>query len=217
MGRAPFRPIVRPGLVFIGTAIGVIGAGLIVTLFFLSSGALTTNRTSFENPGLSGHSTWVEVATRSTSAKATVAVSWTASEPVNVTLVPAQACSSMLGYCPAGPPVFNWTLQTSGQGTDPSASASGYLVSVVNPNTAVARATAVVSVTENPGSSLPDWGYILIAAGGVTLIAIGGIAIFLGLFLPSGVYQNPDQLMAGRPPPFEPPEEPGSGPDGPAP
>lgn len=207
----------RPGLVLIGTVIGVIGAGLIVTLFFLSSSALTTNRTSFENPTLSAQSTWQEVVTRSTPGQASVVLTWNSSEPVNVTFTPAQTCDSLLGYCPVGAPVFNWTLKTSGQSTDSSASATAYILGVVNPNSGESRVSAVVSVTYNPGSPLPDWGWILIVAGGVILVAIGGIAVFLGLFLPGGVYQDPGQVMRGRPPIFEPPEEPGSGRDGPEP
>jgi hypothetical protein len=199
----------------IGAVVGVVGVGLIVTLFLLSSGALTTNRTSFENPTLSADSVWVEVVTRSGSSQATVTLSWSSSEPVNVTLTPAQACSSLLGYCASGAPVFNWTLQTSGKATDSSASAPAYLLRVVNPSASDCRVSAVASVSYNPGSSLPDWAWFLIVAGGVILLAMGGIAIFLGLFLPRGVYQDPGRVMRGRPPPFEPPEEPG--PDEPEP
>jgi hypothetical protein len=190
---------VRTGLVILGSVVAVIGAGLIVTLFFLSGGPTTTSQLSFENPALAPHSVWPEVISRSSSSQVSVSVSWTASAPANVSLTPAASCVGSLGACPIGPPVFNWTMVLSGKGTDASANASVYILEVTNPGSTAIRFSAVVSVSYQPGAPLPTWSWGVIAAGGVTLLAIGGIAVFLGLFLPGGVYDPPDEL-AGSPP-----------------
>lgn len=203
----------RTGLVVVGAAIAVIGGGLFLSLFVISGGPASTTHVSFDNPQLPGRSSWPEVIAKSTSTTASIGLTWTATAPVNVSLTPAGACDSPLGVCPTGPSLFNWTLATSGKQTGSTGNASAFILDVTNPATGFVGFNAVVALETTPSSALPVWAWGLIALGAVILLAIGGIALFLGLFLPGGVYREPpsDDVKRTRPPP---PRGPDSGPPG---
>jgi len=193
---------VRPWLVILGSVITVIGAGLIVSLFVLSGGSVTTDQYSIENPSIPGHTPWSQVVPRVITTQSTVSVSWTTTAPANVSLTPAVPCSSALGVCPSGPAVLNWTGVDTGKGTASSGSSSQFILQVSNPGSSSLRFSGVVSLSYNTGSPLPVWSLGLILVAGIILLAIGGIAVFLGLFLPGGVYDEPKEPTLG---PFEPP------------
>ena len=201
----------RSGLVILGGVIAVLGGGLIVTLFALSGGPATASQFSFENPNLAPHAVFTDALSRTSSSVAAISLSWSASGPANVSLTPVRECLAPLGFCPTGAPIFNWTGLESGKGTDGSANATTYLLEVENAGSQPLRFTAVVSVSIQPGGSIPTWAWGLIALGGVVLLAIGGIAVFLGLFLPGGVYEDANDEEGFRRPPDLPPEEPDSG------
>jgi len=198
---------VRPWLVILGSAIAIIGGGLIITLFLFSSGPTTTTLLNFDNPAVGPHTDWPEAFTRSTAVPGSVGLSWNSSAPATVTLTPAVLCDTPLGVCPDGPPVLSWTSATSGEGTVSSANASAYILDVENPSNATLRFTASVTVSYHPGPPLSTWAWGLIALGGITLLGIGGVAVFLGLFLPGGVYDEIDEADLHLPP-SEPPETP---------
>ena len=107
--------------------------------------------------------------------------------------------------------MFNWTLSLSGKGTDSSATSSAYILEVTNPGNGPIKFSAVVSVSYQPGGPLPTWAWGLIGLGGVVLLAIGGISVFLGFFLPGGVYRDSDEEETLVFPPDYIPEEPGDG------
>jgi hypothetical protein len=198
---------VRTGLVVLGVVIAVLGAGLVLSLFILDSGASTTTLVSPSVPSLSpqGSQSWDILGTQSSTA--TVSLSWFASGPADVSLVPGTPCSSSTGYCPTGNYSLNWTSATSGKGTLTGLTSYGYLLMVHNPGTKALSFSATVSVTFARGSSVPTWTWGLIAGGGITLLAIGGVALFLGLFLAPGVYDDPDGEVRAVRHPSLPPEE----------
>ena len=197
----------RPWLVILGSAIAIIGGGLIITLFLFSSGPTTTSLLSFENPTIAPHTDWQPAFTRSAGVPGSVGLSWNSSAPVSVSLTPAVPCDTPLGVCPIGPPELNWTLSTSGKGTVSSSNASAYILDVENPSNSTVRFTASVTVSYQPGPPISSWAWGLIALGGITLLGIGGIAVFLGLFLPGAVYSDLDESDLHLPP-SEPPEPP---------
>ena len=209
IGRSTFRGPVRTGLVVVGAAIAIIGGGLFLTLFLVSGGPTSTTRLSFDNPDIPGHTVWPEVISRSTTSPTSIGLTWSTNAPANVSLTPAGPCENSLGVCPIGPPLFNWTLATSGKETSNSANASAYILDVTNPGAGTLQFSAAVSVGTSTTSPFPAWAWGLIALAGVVLLAIGGIALFLGLFLPGGVYRNPDaEAIRTRPPPKSPDEGP---------
>jgi hypothetical protein len=198
---------VRTGLVILGVVIAVLGAGLFISLFFLFQGPSTTSQIRPEDPNLSPNSNQSWVLPGPAAVTGTVSLSWTTSAGADVALWPAITCTAPGGFCPTGVAVLNWTLATAGTGTVNSASGATFILIVTNPGHASLRFAAVVSVTSSPGTTITPWVWVLIAAGGVALLAIGGIALFLGLYLPGGVYRDPDAEMVVVRHPSLPPEE----------
>jgi len=198
---------VRTGLVLIGTVLAVLGGGLVLSLFFLSGGPASTTQTTFTDPGLPAHhnQSW---ALPGPPNSGSVSVSWTTTSAANVSVSSATSCVSPSGFCPTGPPSLNWTAVVSGKGTIDPADASDYLLTVSNPGSSPLRFTAVVSISYNTGTPISAWIWGLIATGGIALLTIGGIALFLGLFLPGGVYRDPDAALTARRHPSLPPDEP---------
>lgn len=191
----------------VGVVIAVLGAGLILTLFILNSAPSTTTLISPSVPDMSPDTgqLWDLLGTQS--APATVALSWSATGPADVSLVPAAPCSSATGYCPVGNYSLNWTSVDSGKGSLTGVTSPGYILMAHNPGSTPIGFSATVSVTYARSSSVPAWTWGLIAGGGITLLAIGGIALFLGLFLAPGVYDRPGGEVPAVRHPSLPPEE----------
>jgi hypothetical protein len=193
--------------VVLGTIIAVLGAGLILTLVFLSTGSANTSQVSSQDPDLAPHSSQSWMVSGPTPGAGSIALSWTTSSAANVTLQPVTTCLGPFGPCRTGPAILNWSLATSGQGTVSPSNAPLYVLVVSNPGNLSLRFSAVFSISFAAKSPLPTWGWGLIATGGVALLTIGGIALFLGLFLPGGVYQDPDDEVVAVRHPSLPPEE----------
>jgi hypothetical protein len=199
---------VRTGLVVLGIVIAVLGAGLILTLFFLSGGPVNSSQISLEDPGLAAHSNQSWVVSGPTPGSGSVTLSWTTSAAANVSLWPVTTCLGPFGPCQTGPAALSWSLATTGKGTVSPSNASAYILLVTNPGNSPLRFSGAVSVSYGPGTPLTAWSWGVIAIGGITLLAIGGIALFLGLFLPGGVYQDPDGEVVAVRHPSLPPEDP---------
>jgi len=181
---------VRPGLVVVGAVIAALGCGLIATLFLLASAPAVTNQLSVRNLVVGSQSSYSQEITPVSSSSGSIGVTWSTTAPANVTLTPEAPCATSQGMCPTGPPALEWTQVTSGKGTDPSVNSSIYLLEVVNPGVVELKFSATLTLAYHPPSPLPTWGWGVIAGGALVLIAIGGVAVFLGLFLPPGVYQD---------------------------
>lgn len=192
----------------IGILLAVLGAGLVLTLFFLSTGPSTTTQIRPEDPSLSPGAPQSWVVPGPTGGSGTITLSWTASAAADVNLWPATTCASPGGFCPTGVPALNWSNSLSGKGTLASATGATYILIVSDPGGAPLRFQGVVSVTYTPGTPVAAWSWGLIAAGGIALLTIGGIAIFLGLYLPPGVYRDPDSQPVARRHPSLPPDDP---------
>lgn len=197
----------RTGLVVVGVVIAVLGAGLILTLFILSSTPSTTTLVSPSVPEMSPDAGQIWDILGTQSSPATVTLSWSASAPADVSFVPATPCSSATGYCPVGNYSLNWTSVPTGKGTLTGVTAPGYLLMAHNPGSTPISFSATVSVTYARSSPVQAWAWGLIAGGGITLLSIGGIALFLGLFLGPGVYEQPDAEARAVRHPSLPPEE----------
>ncbi|MCI4342362.1 MAG: hypothetical protein L3K11_08355 [Thermoplasmata archaeon] len=119
--------------------------------------------------------------------------SWQATVSVTVVLY-GGSCPNTLPCDPSKLPVANWTNQTQGSwGTD-APPLYPYHLTISNPG----HSSSTVSVTWHSSQvspSGPIYSITQIVAGlsGAVLAAIGGVAIFLGLFLRRNVY-------GGRPP-----------------
>ena len=183
----------RGGLFVAGVAIAVIGAGLMVSLFFLPGTPTDTRSSSDTIAGLGANSTETWTIAEQPALSGTLTLSWTASAPVTVYLYKTATCGGGTGVCPVSPALSasygnltgHWSLSAGVVGT-------AYLLSVSNFGTAPLSFSGTLTETYSvptPSQAIPAWALILL--GGLVLLGIGAIAVFLGLFLPSGVYQPP--------------------------
>lgn len=183
--------VVRPGLVAIGLAIAFVGAGLGGSLVLLPSGTNETVSSTITLGVLPGApSNWTINLTQNSGSS--LVVSWTTTAAANVTLWGLGACPSGTGLCPVSPAIESWTTAATGRWSTSGPLGPGLLVSVTD---AAGRSisfsgTATEGYPTKGTTSLPV--ETLEIAAAAVLLLIGGVAVFLGLFLRSGVYgRNP--------------------------
>lgn len=198
----------RTGLVILGGGFTVLGAGLVVALFFLSGGTTSTTVITPSVAGLTPNANATLPLLGPSSGSSTVTLTWTATAPADVSLWVAMTCPTSAGLCPVGTAPLSWTQALTGKGSVSSANAPGYLLVITNPGTSSLGFTGTISLSYSSGSSVSPWIWGLIATGGIALLVVGGIALFLGFFLPSGVYQDPDAGPRAVRHPSLPPDEP---------
>lgn len=191
-----------------GVVLVVLGAGLVLTLFILSGGQSTTLQLRPQDPSLSPGLSQDWIVPGPIGGSGSVSISWTSTGPAGVALWPTTTCTAPGGFCATGVPLLNWSAAELGQGTVSSASGSAYILIVTNSGNNDLRFSGLISVTYSPGSPVPAWSWGLIAAGGIVLLTIGGVALFLGLYLPTGVYRDPDAGPVAIRHPSLPPDDP---------
>ena len=196
----------RTWLVVIGVVVAGLGAGLILTLFALSPGPATVTQFAVIAPDIPAHENQSWFVPGPASGGGSITVVWNSTTAVNVSLWLAATCISPTGFCATGNPALAWSMTTIGKGTV-SSSAPAYILVASNPGGGQARFSGSVSVTYGRGPVLPTWSWGLIALGALVLMVIGGIALFLGLFLAGGVYEDADREMEAVRHPSLPPED----------
>lgn len=208
----------RPGLVAVGAAFAVVGAAVIIGMIYPSD-ASTGSRTSVaEVDGLAGGS-WRPFALSATpSSSVTVTLSWYASTGnprttarVNVSFYAARACPPATEPCPVGPALKAWNVSTQGRWSASGASGSLYMLYVVVPDAANVSDNFTATFAEQYRTSslpLPMVPFAITMAGGALLAGVGAVGVYLGLFLPSGVYDPPDIGGADGPDPTAPDDRP---------
>jgi hypothetical protein len=172
----------------------IVGAGVVVAVV-MPFGSATPAKTegSWQASVISGPPDKHAVSTSPTGS-ATVTFTWNSSVSVEVWWYQAGPCGGNAppgSWClVAGPPLATWAANTSGHWTDSGAPASAYCVLVENSGSApVNFSDQFVESYVDPLHHLPLLPFGLIVGGGALLVGIGGLAIYLGAFLPSGVYQ----------------------------
>ena len=187
----------RAGLLAAGTAVAIIGVGVLIATLTFSTGPQGTQTDPVTVPSLAGHSFYSPELEGINQSSTDTHFAWASSQSLLVTLYPSVSCLQPKGICSSGRALVSWWA-TSG-----SWSASGQLayplfLNVTNPNgTPVAFAGTLVETYATSALTNPSWGLFLPLIGGVVLLVIGGVGIFLGLFLPQGVYSQPDSSTGG--------------------
>lgn len=183
----------RLGLIAVGAAFAIVGAGVIAAIALTENGSQTarTGQALFEELAPSSNQTMPlpAVATADGSAE----ITWNSSAPAQVWWYAAVSCGTPPGWCLEGGILQNWTSAPAGQWSWHGAIPSFYAITVVVQGDHVANFTASF-IESYPTSThlLPEVPYVWTMIAGGLLVGIGGIAVYLGLFLPSGVYGDPD-------------------------
>jgi hypothetical protein len=182
----------------------IVGAGVVaaVVLPFSSASPSQTERSfqTYVGPG-----DWSEQALPAAAAgNAHVEFTWNASHATEVDWYVAWPCGGGKGWCIEGGPLAQWTGRTTGTWNTSGAPASGYCVMIVDSGSQSVNFTGqfIESYSSDPGRHLPMVPLALVISGGSMLVGMGGLALYLGAFLPSGIY---DQGPADE---YAPPDEP---------
>lgn len=193
----------RTGLLVAGAAVALIGAGVLLASLSLSSGPTSSQFDPVSVPSIPGHSYYSQQLVGVNQSSASVTLIWSSSQKLIVAVYPAVACPHILGVCPSGTPVATWYDDSGHWSTSGSVSFPLFL-NLTNPNaTSTAFSAAFTESYSTSSLANPTWNLFLPLIGAVVLIAIGGVAVFLGLFLPKGVYSGSRR----RPGPVEDDEE----------
>jgi hypothetical protein len=182
---------VRTGLVAVGAAIAIVGAGVVLAVA-LPSGASRDDRTGLVDidrllPGDSLSS----LVNGTASSQATVSFNWSATSSADVQWwVASFACSTPRTWCVQGEePLHDWSGNTSGEWSIIGSAAEVYCIWVADASDQNLTFTGELKeVASAPEGLLPMLPLAWTVAGGTLLIGMGGVAAYLGLFLPSTVY-----------------------------
>lgn len=201
----------RTGLVAVGVGFLVLAAGALITVNTLPRGTQVQDSFTVATSSVDPHGTGAALVTGTNVSSGRLAMQWTVSASMNVSLYEAPDCRSVTAACASGVPRFSW----NGTGADQwSASGSFTFPYVVvwhsrSNSTSTFSASGVESWTASASVDLVSM--LFVDGVAIALGAVGAVATFLGLFLRQGVYRGPapvvsrsaddlDDLVGRRPP-----------------
>lgn len=184
--------MVRLGLVAVGLAFAIVGAGLVTSIFFLSPSTPPEARTvSISISRLAANQTEVWPLSIVGSGSAVLTLSWRATSNANVSFWKAAPCSTGSGLCAVSPSIAAWVSNASGEWRGSGSVGNAYLLSVTDASQADLSFNATVEDSyPGPSSGLTTQALVLVSIGSVLLLGTGAVGVFLGLFLPGGVYRR---------------------------
>ncbi len=191
----------RTRLIAAGVAVAVVGAGLLLALFYLPPVPTDTRTHDLAVSSLGPNATQAWTVSNFAATTGSMTLSWSSLGRVAVSLWKTTTCPVGTGVCPQGPAIVSWSANLSGHWSYSGSVPGQYLLTVTNVGSSALSFVATLTETyqvPTPSQVVPAWA--LIAIGGLVLLGIGGVAVFLGLFLPGDVYRPP-RYGAGEPDP----------------
>jgi hypothetical protein len=186
---------VRRGLVVIGLTFAVVGAGMFTSFYLFSSTEPAETLTSSVSASfLAPNQTEVWTLSAVVTGAGVLALSWTSTAPANVSFWKATPCTAASGLCPVEPAIVTWASNLTGHWKGSGSVGSSYLLGVTGK--VPADLDFYAAFTESyPGPAFDPGapGLVLLTIGSVLLLGTGAVGVFLGLFLPGGVYRPPDE------------------------
>jgi hypothetical protein len=193
---APLYTSVRTGLVVVGAALAIVGAGLTLSAFFEPGSPSLTQVNPLSAPNLLPGEPRTMVVWLENTSSGTLSLSWVSSSTVNVSVYRATACgfvtsNTHVRYCINGSALASWPSSSSGHWNISGTISFPLLLNVDNLGSKLANVSAVFDeVWASTSPPVPTWIFLSTLTGGVVCISLGGVAIFLGLFLRAGVYSD---------------------------
>lgn len=175
----------RPWLVVVGVVFLTLSGGTLATLYFGGDGSPTTVVTPYAQFNLGANTTENLPLYGPNSSTGQFSLVWQANSPIVVTLEEAQPCP---GQC--AEVLYEWSSNLSGkwEGTG----SFKYPLQCVLDNAGSRSATVTMTgraVGTNP-THFPLEVDLVLGAGAAGLLLVGGLAIFLGLFLRGDPYRE---------------------------
>lgn len=179
----------RPWLVAVGAAFALVGAGVIVVVLTPPDAPTVGKTGDIAIDGLAP-SGWRLVAVPAVAASdASIAITWNATGPAAVSFYPTTSCRSPAGWCVDPSPLYSWFNNLSGTWSSSGAAVGLYAVYVQDTTNTSISFTATFSEEYHPALlTLLPIPLAVVLAGGSLLIGTGAVGLYLGLFLPSGVF-----------------------------
>lgn len=189
----------RPGLVVVGALLLLLAASLLYGVMSQASGHghVTTHLLSFELPA--GETTsafgW-----GTNGSVVSVALSWRASSSVEAVLSAPTGCQASAASCATGTVLAQWGPNLSGAWAAAGSSSFPLLLRFTNAGAATASVTVSLVAAAAPPAPLAPWVLASALLSAATLLAVGGVSLFLGLFLRGGVFRPPAAPPSRGPP-----------------
>lgn len=181
----------RKGLLVVGIGVAIVGATFIATLVSLPPPPSQISASTLQVPYVLDHSTTTSKIVPAAVASASVYFSWVSDYPIAVSLYDRLPCAPGNQSCTPTLPLASWAQNSSGDWNSSSSIDLPVYVVLTNNGSTPATVSGTVVATYVPSTPyLPTWSLIALVTGTLVLLAIGGVAIFLGLFLRAGVYSR---------------------------
>lgn len=178
----------RTGLLAAGVAVAVIGVGVLFASLSFSSGPAVTQFDPVEVSTLAPYAYYTQQLDGTNQTTASVELSWASSQKLAVAVYTAVSCPHITGICPSASAVVTW-YDDSGHWSWSGPLSFPLFLNLSNPNAStVAFAGSLIETYTTSALANPSWNLFVPLMGAAVLIVIGGVAVFLGLFLPTGVY-----------------------------
>lgn len=202
----------RPGLVAVGSgflALAVAGVVALVLIPIPTPSVTSTTTTSWTAPARSANATEIEGAS---TVQGSFVLSWSTHLPLNVKVYVSDGCQPGVGGCANWRLAFNATDDPTGNFTESAPLHFPFLFSWANPSPASGGVSLSAATTTQGTTSLSPISQLLLGLGVGALGFVGGIALFLGLFLRGGVFSGRGGPPLRPPPDLVPPPPDESGP-----
>jgi hypothetical protein len=208
----------RPGLLAIGAAFAVVGAGVIAAVTYPGDDPLGSRTGTVVIDDLTPGTWQLVPLPAEPSSFASLSFTWYSTEPVHLdwyvaTTQPGCTQYTFYGICPVKPQLAEWSNNVTGHWAESGDSSSMYCLWISTATNTSATVSATLSESYAMGPlPLPMWPLAWAIAGGSLLLGVGGVALYLGLFLPSGVYRTDGEFEPGGDASLDPIDEDGPGP-----
>jgi hypothetical protein len=188
---------VRPGLVAVGVAFLVLGGATLSAVHLFPQGPPADQQTTVVQPVfVNSHGGGQQRLTGVNTSSGSFRVHWTSTTPLSVALYDAPGCAPT-GACALTQPIETWPANTSGNATLLGALAYPFVLLWSNPGASPGSFAADAVETYHPDGGLPTLATLLIDGTAGTLVVVGAVGLFLGLFLRGGVYSRPPRTPPG--------------------
>ena len=191
----------------VGAVFALVGAAVIWAIAAPGDDSQNSRAATEAVDHLAGSSWRTFNVTAASSRSATLTINWTSTGPVTVSWYATTSCSTPPHTCAVNPPLDSWSGEKSGRWSASGASGTRYLLYVEAwPTTDNGTVNFTATFNERYRASdlsLPTLAFAVTLAGGALLAGMGAVAVYLGLFLPTGVYgpfDDPGDLVDEVPP-----------------
>jgi len=179
---------VRTGLLAVGAAMAIVGAGVVAAITMPFAAPDTSRSSQSWDFVVPPESLKTYNITATPGDSASVRFAWNSTVATKVVWYSAGPCSPTPNWCVSGI-LASWNGNTTGKWTVSGVPPTGYRVQIVDSGSApVSFSGQFVESVSEPSHHLPMVPFAFVLSGGSILIGLGGLSIYLGLFLPSGTF-----------------------------